>query len=348
MKKATIIGACGFGGLGLITIILQHPGMEISQLIDRTNIGQPISHVFPNLKGHCDITVQSNENINYSDVDIVFFSTPDRAGMTLIRDFHEKNIPVIDFSGDFRFASTEDYTVYANNKGMETEHLAKEMLGNAVYGLPELYRDKIRNARIIGNPGCFAISMILGLLPAVHHKIIDTRSIICDGKTGVSGAGKNPGEANYYPQRYENMNTYREGKHQHLVEVENVLNSLHNDNIKIFFVPQVVPMSRGILTTMYCDIAPGYDTEKVLTLYREFYRDSHFVVVRESSLNTTNVRGSNRCDVRAMVDSRTGKLFITSAIDNLMKGQSGNAIQNANIMLGFDEITGLDIPAFFP
>ncbi|HQO04064.1 MAG TPA: Asd/ArgC dimerization domain-containing protein [Spirochaetota bacterium] len=139
-----------------------------------------------------------------------------------------------------------------------------------------------------------------------------------------------------------------EGKHQHLVEVENVLNSLHNDNIKIFFVPQVVPMSRGILTTMYCDIAPGYDTEKVLTLYREFYRDSHFVVVRESSLNTTNVRGSNRCDVRAMVDSRTGKLFITSAIDNLMKGQSGNAIQNANIMLGFDEITGLDIPAFFP
>ena len=348
MKKATIIGACGFGGLGLITIILKHPGLEISQLIDRTNVGQPVSQVFPSLKGHCDMVVESNENINYSDVDIVFFSTPDRAGMTLIQDFYSRNIPVIDFSGDFRFASTEDYTVYARNKGMETEHLSQELLGNTVYGLPELYRDKIKTAKIVGNPGCFAISMILALLPAVHNKIINTGSIICDGKTGVSGAGKNPGEANYYPQRYENVNTYREGKHQHLVEVENVLNSLHQDNIKIFFVPQIVPMTRGILSTIYCDIAPGYDTGKIESMYHEFYNDSHFVVVRDTSLHTTNVRGSNRCDIRAMVDARTGKLFITSAIDNLMKGQSGNAVQNANIMLGFDEKTGLDIPAFYP
>lgn len=348
MKKATIIGACGFGGLGLITIILKHSGLEIFQLIDKTNVGQPISHVFPSLKGHCDMMVESSDAIHYSETDIVFFSTPDRAGMTLIHDFYNKNIPVIDFSGDFRFASTDDYTIYAQNKGMEADHFAQDVLDKAVYGLPELNRDKIKNARIVGNPGCFAISMILALLPAVHHNIIDTTSIICDGKTGVSGAGKNPGEANYYPQRYENVNTYREGKHQHLVEVENILNSLHNSNLKIFFVPQIVPMTRGILTTVYCDIIPGYDTGTVESLYREYYKESPFVNVRDTSLNTAYVRGSNRCDLRALVDSRTGTLFITSAIDNLMKGQSGNAVQNANIILGFEETTGLDIPAFYP
>ena len=348
MKRATIVGACGFGGLGLISILRSHPDLSIHQLIDKNNSGRPISAVYPHLRGFCDIIVRNTDETDFGSTDIAFFSTPDRAGMTMIGDFYKRGIPVIDFSGDFRFSTIEDYSRYARNKNMDDEHSAPGMLAHAVYGLPELYRDSIKTAKIVGNPGCFAISMILGLLPAVTAGIIDSGTIICDGKTGVSGAGKNPGEANFYPQRYEDVNTYREGKHQHIVEVENILNSVGPRAYGLFFVPQIVPLARGILTTMYARVKDGISTAKVMELYRDYYRTSPFVIVSESSPHTTDVRGSNRCELRPMVDERTGTLFITSAIDNLMKGQSGNAVQNANIMLGLEETAGLDNPAFYP
>ncbi|MBP7584740.1 MAG: N-acetyl-gamma-glutamyl-phosphate reductase [Spirochaetes bacterium] len=348
MKKALIVGATGFGGLGLIEILLRHPGMEIQQLVARKDVGQKLSAVFPHLAGYCDLQVQGNDEIDYSGVDIAFFSTPDRAGMTLIKEFSARGIPVIDFSGDFRFRTTSDYSVYAKNKGMDDTHLAPDALAGAVYGLPEMYADEIRKAKLVGNPGCFAICMILGLLPAVSEGIIASDVIICDGKTGVSGAGKNPGEANFYPQRYEDVNTYREGKHQHLVEVENVINRAGKANHTILFVPQIVPLNRGIMVTIYAEPKAGIDTAKVTELYRSFYRDKPFVTVTERSPHTTDVRGSNRCEVRAMVDPRTGRLFITSVIDNLVKGQSGNAVQCANLMLGFDETAGIAQPPFYP
>ncbi len=190
--------------------------------------------------------------------------------------------------------------------------------------------------------------MILGLLPAISRGILASEVIICDGKTGVSGAGKNPGESNFYPQRYEDVNTYREGKHQHLVEVENVINRAGNTKHKVLFVPQIVPLNRGILCTIYADPKPGIGTKEIDELYRDYYRESPFIVITDRSPHTTDVRGSNRCEIRATVDSRTGKIFITSVIDNLIKGQSGNAIQCANLMLGFDETTGLNVPAFYP
>jgi N-acetyl-gamma-glutamyl-phosphate reductase len=344
--KALVIGATGFGGLGLIEILSRHPGIEIAQIIARKETGIPISSVFPHLRGYCDLIVEEADKIRY-DVDIVFFSTPDRAGMTLIHDFYKKGIPVIDYSGDFRFTSTADYEVYARNKGMASDHAAADILENTVYGLPEKYAETIRKAKVIGNPGCFAISMILGLLPAVESGIITSRRIICDGKSGVSGAGKNPGEANFLPQRNEDVNTYREGAHQHLVEVENQINKT-GKNHTVLFVPQVVPMSRGILTTMYADITPGHDTSSVLKLYREYYAGKPFVQITDRSPHTTDVRGSNRCEIRPMIDNRTGTLFVTSVIDNLMKGQSGNAVQCANIILGFPETTALDHPGFYP
>jgi N-acetyl-gamma-glutamyl-phosphate reductase len=255
---------------------------------------------------------------------------------------------VIDFSGDFRFKSAADYAVYAKNRGLEDKHLSPDMLSQTVYGLPEKYADKIKNARIVGNGGCFAICMTLGLLPAVESGIVASGIIICDGKSGVSGAGKSSGEANLYPQRHENVNTYREGKHQHLVEVENVLNESAKSDVRIFFVPQIVPLNRGILITSYLDIKKGHDTAALLKLYRDFYRDKPFIVVTEQSPNTADVRGSNRCLIRPMVDERTGKLLVISVIDNLIKGQAGNAVQCANLMLGFDETAGINMPAFYP
>lgn len=348
MKKATIIGATGFGGLGLIEIMLRHPQMEILQLAARNDAGKRLSEVFPHLKGFCDLVVQTPEDIRFDGIDIAFFSTPDRAGMTLIREFYNRNIPVIDFSGDFRFKSIKDYAVYAEYRGIDGNHLSADILPASVYGLPEKFANQIKGARIVGNPGCFAVGMILGLLPAVEADILASDSIICDGKTGVSGAGKNSGEANLYPQRYENVNTYREGKHQHVVEVENVINSVSGGERKILFVPQIIPLSRGLLTTMYMDVKKGFDTDALLNIYRDYYSNKPFVVITDKSPNTAEVRGSNRCLIRPIVDSRMKKLIIISAIDNLVKGQAGNAVQNANIMLGFDETMGLNIPASYP
>lgn len=348
MKKAAIIGATGFGGLGLIEILLRHPGMEISLLAARRDVGAPISNVFPHLSGHCDLIVESAENINYDNIDIAFFSTPDRAGMTIIKDFFDRDIPVIDFSGDFRFKTAEEYSGYARFKGMDDKHHAPGVLKDSVYGLPEIYSEEIRRARVTGNPGCFAVSMILALLPAVEAGLIDKETVICDGKTGVSGAGKNPGEANFYPQRYENVNTYREGRHQHLVEVENILNSRGKHTVKIFFVPQIVPLNRGILTTVYAENKKGTDAKTIKECYEDYYKNKPFVRISGQSLNTTDVRGTNRCCIRPVIDERTGKIFITSVIDNLVKGQSGNAVQCANIMLGFEETAGLNNIAFYP
>jgi N-acetyl-gamma-glutamyl-phosphate reductase len=348
MKKALIIGATGFGGLGLIEILLRHPGIEISQIAARKDAGVPVSRVFPHLRGSFDMVVDAPENLRFDGVDIAFFSTPDRAGMTLIKEFRSRKIPVIDFSGDFRFKTVHEYEVYARNKGMETSHAAADVLSSAVYGLPEIYAEKIRTASVVGNPGCFAICMTLGLLPVIEKGLVSSGSIVCDGKTGVSGAGKNPGETNFYPQRYENVNTYREGRHQHLVEVENVLNDRGTGPVKILFVPQIVPLNRGILITTYAPAPKGCTTKDLLELYNSYYTGKPFVRVIDSSPNTTDVRGSNVCEIRPLVDERTGMLLITSVIDNLVKGQSGNAVQNANLMLGFDETTGLNGLPFYP
>ncbi|MCX7678201.1 MAG: N-acetyl-gamma-glutamyl-phosphate reductase [Spirochaetes bacterium] len=347
MKKALIVGATGFGGLGLIEILLRHPHLKVQQLVARRDVGKRIHEVFPHLTGFCELPVQGNDEIDYANTDIAFFSTPDRAGMALISPFIERSIPVIDFSGDFRFTNTDDYAQYAINKGMERTHLAPETLKEAVYGLPELFADKLRGAKLVGNPGCFAICMILGLLPAIKEKLIDCETIICDGKTGVSGAGKNPGESNFYPQRYEDVNTYREGTHQHVVEVENALRSVGGTQ-KIFFVPQIVPLNRGILITAYGTAKKGITTQEAEEIYREFYKNAPFVLITSRSPHTTDVRGSNRCEIRVSVDARTNTFFVTSVIDNLVKGQAGNAVQCANLMLGFEETAGLLVPAFYP
>lgn len=348
MKNAIIVGATGFGGLGLIEILLRHPGINVTQLAARKDAAKRISDVFPHLAGYCDLLVIPPEDIDFNDIDIAFFSTPDRAGMTMIEEFYKREIPVIDFSGDFRFSTIDDYSTYARNKGMDDFHSAEWALEKSVYGLPEKNRGCIKNAMIIGNPGCFAVSMILGLLPAIEHGLIDGNTIVCDGKTGVSGAGKTSGETNLYPQRHENVNNYREGKHQHLVEVENTLNSYSDRQHKIMFVPQVVPANRGIMVNAYAPIGDRFSNEEILSLYNDFYKDHHFVLVTDRSPNTADVRGSNRCLIRPMIDKRTNTLFITSVIDNLIKGQSGNAVQNANIRLGFNEATALDMVPFYP
>ena len=353
MKKAIVIGATGFGGLGLIDILVKHPEIEIVE-ISAIDYGRKISDIYPHLHGVCDLEVKSPDNINIDGTDIVFLATPDQVGMKLAKKIYDKKIPIIDFSGDFRFQNIEDYKKYARNKNMDETHSCPELLSESVYGLPEVNYNKISTAQIIGNPGCFAMAMILGLLPVIKNNLIKNNTIICDGKTGVSGAGINPGQINSYPLRYENSNTYREGKHQHLVEVENIINSTNEEGEppkaarQIFFVPQIVPMNRGILMTIYADSAMTIDSESLSHIYREYYKDSPFINIIDTSPNTSEVRGTNRCNIKVFSDNRTGKILIVSALDNLVKGQSGNAVQNANIRLGFDQTMGLNLNTIYP
>ncbi|MGD2125241.1 MAG: N-acetyl-gamma-glutamyl-phosphate reductase, partial [Desulfobacteraceae bacterium] len=239
---------------------------------------------------------------------------------------------------------------YAARIGNPQEHASSDLLPQSVYGLAELHRHEIARSNLVGNPGCFAVSCILGLAPAVKSKIIGCGSIICDAKTGVSGAGKNPNPTFHYPARYDAMNAYRISGHQHVYEIERELGLVADEEVRITFTPHVVPLCRGILTTLYADLSGGQDVKTVEEAYRSFYEDEGFVRIfgPEKALASTDVRGSNYCNLSLNVDQRSEKLIVVSLIDNLVKGQAGNAVQNMNILFGLEESAGLLRPGQYP
>jgi len=352
MIKAKIIGAGGFGGVGIIELLTSHPEVEIETLVAIENVGNPISDTYPHLKGFCDLVIHPpTDPETEKPVDIVFLATPDGVGMKLAENELKKGAKVIDYSGDFRFNTTEAYADYAGRLGCPTEHLAANLLPETVYGLAELHRDKInQETKLIGNPGCFAVSCLLGLAPAVQSSLITTDSIICDCKTGISGAGKKPSPTFHYPMRYENMNAYKLAGHQHVCEVEHELGLLADKEIKITFTSQVVPICRGIMSTLYGTLTNQISEDDIINIYKEFYGSDGFVQIYPSTaaIGTQNVRGSNNCNIVISVDKRTSRLRIVSYIDNLLKGQAGSALQNMNIIFGLPEKTGLDRPAMYP
>ncbi len=349
--RVLIVGAGGYGGCGSVEILSFHPKVDIVGLVDQQDIGKPYSEIYPHLKGFCDMEIVSPESCSsIGDVDVVFFSTPDGVGQVGARYWLEKGAKVIDFSGDFRFASPGEFQEYSKRIGKDPDHKAPDLLGQAVYGLPELYKDRIRGARLVGNPGCFAVSCILGLAPAVKEGLVELEGIVCDAKTGVSGAGKRPNPTFHYPARYEAINAYRIAGHQHVVEVEKNLSYLAKREIKITFTPHVVPISRGILSTIYGRLVKPLSSDDLVDVYRGFYRDSPFVRIfgPKSNQSSFYVRGSNFCNLWINTDPRTNMLIVVSHIDNLMKGQAGNAVQNMNIMFGLDETMGLLRPGQYP
>lgn len=349
--KVKVVGATGYGGLGIIDLLLRHPKAEIAALVAREDAGKKISDVYPHLAGFCDMPILAADDPAAQDAfDVVFFSTPDRVGMADAKAELAKGAKVIDYSGDFRFTTLAAYEDYATRLGRDPSHLSPELLGTNVYGMPELHRDEISRANLIGNPGCFATSCILGLAPAMKAHIVDPFGIICDCKSGVSGAGKKAKPQFHYPERYEQVNAYRLSGHQHVCEVERELGMLAGKPVTLTFTAQVLPISRGILSTLYGDLLSDVTEEGVLKVYREFYKDSRFVRVLPSTaaVGTMSVRGTNFCDIVVSVDSRTRKLRIVSIIDNLMKGQAGQALQNMNVMFGLPENLGLEFPGAYP
>lgn len=352
MIKAKVIGAGGYGGVGISELLLGHPEAELSLLVDVENVGVPISDIYPHLAGFIDMPIVDPASTEANQpVDVVFMSTPDRVGMKLAAAEIERGSKVVDYSGDFRFNSAEAYAAYAERIGLETDHTAPELLADAVYGLAELHRSEITDStKVVGNPGCFAASCILGLAPAVKGGLIDLEGIVCDCKTGVSGAGKKPAAAFHYPARYDQMNAYKLSGHQHVCEVERELGLLAGEEMKVTFTSQVVPCCRGIMSTLYGRAAAPITEEALLAAYKEFYADDVFIKPYASTAvtGTHQVRGTNCCSLVVSVDDRTGMVRVVSYIDNLVKGQAGSALQNMNLLFDMNEAMGLDRPALYP
>jgi len=350
--RARVVGAGGFGGASIIELLAAHPRAQVCSLVDLDGVGEPISNRHTHLKGFCDEKVTSPDSARWDDsIDVVFCATPDGVGMGLAGDCIKAGAKLIDYSGDFRFRTPEAYESYATRIQRDPKHLAANLLEKSVYGLAELHRDAIAQADLVGNPGCFAVSAILGLAPAVKAGLVDPGTLICDAKTGVSGAGIKAQPSFHYPLRYENMNAYKIAAHQHTIEVERELSLLAGRDIRVTLTPQVVPLARGIMSTLYGKVMSDSTTSQDLyDAYVEFYRGAPFVRVEPVGVPVSNndVRGSNLCVISPNVDPRTGQIVVVSHIDNLMKGQAGSALQNMNIMFGLDEGLGLRRPAYFP
>jgi N-acetyl-gamma-glutamyl-phosphate reductase len=353
MIQAKIVGAGGYGGVGLIEFLLRHPEVNIACLVAKDDVNIPITQIYPHLTGHLDhMIVSPDDPAAQRDFDVVFFSTPDKVGMRLAAEERKRGAKVIDFSGDFRFRTESDYAEYARRINLDPVHYAPELLPESVYGLPELGVSDFENANIVGNPGCFAVSVLLGFAPALKAGIVDAAHLIADCKTAVSGAGKKPNPLFHFPARHDHMNAYRLSGHQHVCEVEQNLGKLAGSEAVLTFTAQVVPATRGILSTLYARLDEGIDREAVVKLYRDFYADSTFVKVFDRSaatgLGTAHVRGSNACFLIVDTDERTGTLRVVSHIDNLVKGQAGSAVQNMNRLFGFPENMGLEQPGAYP
>ena len=352
MIKAKVIGAGGYGGVGIIELLLDHPETTIAALIDIENPGVPISELYPHLQGFCDLMVLDPTTADAQQkADVVFMATPDKVGMKLAPEEIAKGAKVVDYSGDFRFGTPAAYADYATRIGKSTDHASPELLRGAVYGIPELHRREVTTeTKVIGNPGCFAVSCILGLAPAVKHGLIKPQSIICDCKTGVSGGGKKVNPEFHYPARYDHMNAYKLAGHQHVCEIERELGLLVGSDLRITFTAQLVPVCRGIMSALYGDLTSDMSEQEVLQIYQSFYQNEPFLRLYDSSarVGTIHVRGTNVCALVVSVDRRTRRLRVVSYIDNLVKGQAGSALQNMNLLFGLPETTGLSKTGRYP
>jgi N-acetyl-gamma-glutamyl-phosphate reductase len=346
MLNVAIVGASGYTGLELIRILHCHPEVAVTCLTSEQSAGKRISDVFPTLKGRCDIVLENLEPVRVAEkADIIFTALPHKAAMEVVPTFLKLGKKVIDLSADYRLS---DPAVYGE---WYEPHLNPANLKKAVYGLPEIRRTKIKGAKLVANPGCYPTSIILGLAPLLKKGMIDPASIIADSASGVTGAGRSAKVDSLYCEVNEGFKAYGVGGvHRHTPEIEQELSLLAGTQLKITFTPHLVPMDRGILSTIYAAPVKPVTGEALGRLYRDFYDGEPFVrVLTGGSLpSTAFVRGSNFCDIAPVVDARTGRIIIVSAIDNLVKGASGQAVQNMNLICGFPETMGLEGLALFP
>lgn len=341
-----IVGSSGYTGGELMRILLNHPHVTVTAITSEKSAGKPITTIFPHLAGLTSLVCEPlDPDVISKKSDFVFLALPHVTAQEAAFRFHKLGKKVVDLSADYRLS---DPVVYAT--WYEHAHQYPELLKDAVYGLPELHRDKIKKASLIANPGCYPTGAILGLAPLMQRGKVDLGSIIIDSKSGVSGAGRSPSPAHHFPEVNEGFMAYKVGTHRHTPEIEQELSALTGKQIILSFTPHLVPMNRGILTTIYAKQLSASDTAHLHSLYEEFYKEAPFVRMLPVGQfpNVRNVRGSNFCDIGVYADQRTGRAVVVTAIDNLVKGASGQAIQNMNLMMGFDEAEGLRFAGVFP
>jgi N-acetyl-gamma-glutamyl-phosphate reductase len=337
--KIGIINVTGYTGVELARLLYQHPQVELTSVTGRSAAGQRLGEVFPHLAG-IDLSIKAE----LEDVELVFSAMPHKESVKEVIPLLERGIKVVDISADFRLKEASEYEHWYG-----FSHPTPQLLGKAAYGLPELHRSQIVTAQLVANPGCYPTGAILALAPAVKAKLIEP-NIVIDSKSGVSGAGRTLTLLTHFSEVNEDTCAYALEGHRHLPEITQELKLLHPEqSLSVTFVPHLVPMTRGILTTAYANLKSGkLKAEELRKLYLDFYKDEPFVRVADSPPHTKHTSGTNLCLVHPTIDQRTGRLVVISAIDNLVKGASGQAIQNMNLMLGLPETTGLESLAIYP
>jgi len=339
MIKASVVGATGYTGIELVKILSRHPRVKISSLTTRSEEPVSLDKLVSSLpKGH-GLKLETFSLVNVaSNSDVIFLALPHTQAMDLAHDFYKAGKIVIDLSADFRIRQAKLYEVWYGHK-----HTKKELLGDAVYGLSEAFRDEIRKAKLIANPGCYATSLLLVLKPVLEEKLVELDSIVADSKSGVSGAGKKLSETTHFCSVNENFSAYKVNQHQHTPEVEAILAKFAAKKVNITFVPHLLPIDRGILSTIYMKKKKGVKAKKIYQAFKSAYEKEPFVRIRPEGQfpAVKDVAYTNFCDIGIWASDRSDRVIVISAIDNLLKGASGQAVQNMNIRCGFPEDMGL-------
>jgi N-acetyl-gamma-glutamyl-phosphate reductase len=335
-KKIGIIGATGYTGSELVRILLHHPEVEIEIITSESRKGEKFSDVHSQFLGLCDMELESIDDLGKHTVDAVFLALPHGVSMNFVKNHAQSQFKIIDLSGDFRLSSPAIYGEWYKMK-----HVFPEGFENAVYGLPELYRDKIRDSRLVANPGCFPTSAILALAPLLKEGVIKPDQVVVDSKTGVTGAGVKPKTVTHFSNVNDNFKAYGVKTHRHSIEIQEVLSDVLSGESSILFTPHLLPVDRGILSTAYSKPKQQMTEDQVRSIYENFYKNEPFIRLRDVAPEIKNVRGTNFCDVFVTFDERTNTIISMAVIDNLVKGAAGAAVQNFNLMMGIDEQASL-------
>lgn len=346
MLKVAVVGAAGYTGAELVRVLVGHPEAELRTITSDSYQGKKVSSLYPNLGGVCDLAFAPHSAREVKSADVVFVCVPHGQSMKIVPGLLDGKRKLIDLSGDFRLETAAEYERWYGSK-----HTAPDLLGEAVYGLPEVNRAAIQKASFVSNPGCYPTAVVLGLAPLAGGGLVFAQDIVVDALTGVSGSGRAPSDEVHYCACDENVSSYKVGGvHQHIPEMELNLGKLAGEAVTLSFTPHVVPLSRAIYATAYADLKEDKSTAELSELYADYYRDSQFVKVlsQGEQPQAKAVAGSNFCHVSAQVDARCGRAVVISAIDNLVKGASGQAVQNMNLMCGLPEETGLTNVGLYP
>jgi N-acetyl-gamma-glutamyl-phosphate reductase len=344
--KVGIVGGTGYTGVELLRLLSMHPSVEITAITSRGEVGMSVADMFPSLRGYVDIKFSDPMQSNLTECDVVFFATPHGVAMSQAQVLLDADVKVIDLAADFRLQDTAIF-----EKWYKMPHICPEILREAVYGIPELYREQIKSAQVIGNPGCYPTTVMLGLAPLLEHGLIDfSAPIVADSKSGVSGAGRKAEVATLFAESSDNMKAYGLNGHRHHPEIHAQLSKLAGEDVQLIFVPHLIPMIRGMLSTIYVKLSEYGKTLDLQALYEHRYHNERFVDVLPAGVfpETRTVRGSNQMRIALQRQCDTDYLSLVVVQDNLVKGAAGQAIQNMNIMFGLVENAGLEVVPLLP